>query len=148
MVINAEAADKQPLVTRDVTVKYSPTYLYLGAWVTDTGKMADVLALHHQHCADVANKFAIFCQANTWMPFAVKKTVFEAAVVSTIVYSSETWLTKNTKVIENSYNAMVRLLLGVRSNTSFKLCLIEAGLEPFNHLVQARRAKYLTEWFQ
>ena len=145
MVINADANDKQPLVAYDVIVLYSATYLYLGAWVTDTGKMADVIALHHHHCTDVVNKFAIFCQANTTMPFAVKKTVFEAVVVSSMTYSSETWLTNSIKPIESCYNNMVRLLLGVRANTPIRLCLIEAGLEPFNHIVQMRRSQYLRE---
>ena len=95
MAIGATAEDKVPLVVDDIIVKYSSTYLYLGAWMTDSGKMDDVLALHAEHCTNIVNKFSIFCCANTMMPFTVKKTVFDAAVVSAITYSSETWLTNN-----------------------------------------------------
>ena len=62
------------------------------------------------------------------MPFPVKKMVFDAAVTSAVAYSAETWLCNSIKPTETVYNAMVRLLLGVRQNTSPKLCFIEAGI--------------------
>ena len=40
---------------------------------------------------------------------------------------------------------MVRTLLGVRANTSIKLCLVESGLEPFDHIVKKKRASFLKE---
>ena len=90
MVVNGDCDDKRPLTVGDIIVNYSPTYLYLGAWVTDSGKMMDVIALHGDHCGDILNKFSIFCKSNTFMPFSMKKAVFDAAVVSAITYSSET----------------------------------------------------------
>ena len=50
MVVNGDMNDKRPLIVNDIVVKYSSTYLYLGAWMTDSGKMADVMALHDEHC--------------------------------------------------------------------------------------------------
>ena len=138
MVVNGSHADHLPLIVDDVVVQYAATYLYLGAWITDSGKMADIIALHDQHCSNIVNKFSIFCQANTLMPFTMKRAVFEAAVVSSITYSSETWMTNNIRVIESKYNMMVRMLLGVR-------CLVEAGCEPLSHIIKLKRAKFLRE---
>ena len=73
MVVNGEVGDKEPLIAGDVIVKYTTKYLYLGAWVTDSGKWCDVIQLHEEHCNEVVNKFAIFCSANTNMPFFIKK---------------------------------------------------------------------------
>ena len=36
-VINYIEADKIPVLTHDITVKYSPSYIYLGASITDAG---------------------------------------------------------------------------------------------------------------
>ena len=82
------------------------------------------------------------------MPFAVKKMVFQSAVISSITYGSETWLTNSIKPIESKYNAMVRLLLGVRPNTCLKLCLLEAGIEPLVHVVRKKRCGFLVDMFR
>ena len=82
------------------------------------------------------------------MPFVMKKAVFDAAVVSSITYSSETWLSNNIKSIEGKYNMMVRLLLSVRPKTPINLCLIEAGIEPLRHIIKKKRALYLQQKFR
>ena len=45
-VINGTEIYKIPIKLDSVRIDYSPSYLYLGAWFTDSGKMQDVVAFH------------------------------------------------------------------------------------------------------
>ena len=77
------------------------------------------------------------------MPFVYKKKVFDAAVTSTLLYSSESWLTNRIKSLERQYNMMVKCLLGVRKNTSINLCMVESGIPPVINIVKKRRYNFL-----
>ena len=77
------------------SVEYSEKYMYLGSWFTDDGKTESALKLHEPAQLSSANKFAIFCYTNTVMPYYYKSMVMEAAVVSSVFYGCETWLTYN-----------------------------------------------------
>ena len=106
--------------------------MYLGAWFSDSGKPADILALHEKSNQATVNKFSIFCAVNTQMPFIYKKLVFDAAVTASLLYSAESWLTDNIKPIKKQYDELVRCLLGVLKNTSIDLCLVESGIPQFS----------------
>ena len=147
-IINGSENDKTNLEVEGISVRYSPMYLYLGAWFTESGKMVDILTLHEKDNQATFNKFAIFCAANSNMPFKYKMLVFEAAVTASLLYSCETWLTESTRSIETQYNQLIRCLLGVRKNTSTDLCLIEAGIPPLKHVISKRRCKYLRDMIE
>ena len=142
-VINGTENDRIPLDVDGTKICYSPQYLYLGAWFTDSGKMSDIINLHEKSNQATVNKFSIFCAANTQMPFTYKKLVFDAAVTSSLLYSAESWFTDSMRPIVNQYNQLVRCLLGVRRNTSIDLCLIEAGIPPVQHVIAKRRRKFV-----
>ena len=142
-VMNAVENDKNPIVVNNIKVCYSPKYLYLGGWFTDSGKMTDVVALHEKANQATVNKFSIFCAVNSNMPFKYKRMVFDAAVTASLLYSAESWLTDNIKVIEQQYNQLVRCLLGVRKNTSIDLCLMESGISPLRYVLSKRRCTFL-----
>ena len=142
-VINGDYTDKTPLNVNGTKICYSCSYLYLGAWFTDSGKISDVIALHEKANQATVNKFSIFCAANTQMPFVYKRLVFDAAVTSSLLYSAESWLTDKLKPIERQYNHLVRCLLGVRKNTSIDMCLIEAGIPPIHHVLAKRRCNFI-----
>ena len=142
-VVNGDDTDKIPLNVNGTKICYSCNYLYLGAWFTDSGKISDVIALHEKSNQATVNKFSIFCAANTQMPFAYKKLLFDAAVTSSLLYSAESWLTDKLNPIERQYNQLVRCLLGVRKNTSIDLCLIESGIPPIHHVLAKRRCKFI-----
>ena len=143
-VINGQERDTAPLMVDDIQICYSTQYLYLGAWFSDSGKMADIIALHEKSNQAVVNKFSIFCAANSQMPYRYKKLVFDAAVMSSLIYSSESWFTGNIKPIEQQYSQLVKCLLGVRKNTSITLCLFEAGIPPLSHVISKQRRSFLT----
>ena len=88
-IINGSENDKTSLEVEGISVGYSPQYLYLGAWFTESGKMVDILTLHEKDNQATVNKFAIFCAANSNMPFKYKMLVFDAAVTA-LLYSCET----------------------------------------------------------
>ena len=77
------------------------------------------------------------------MPYVLKKKVADAAILTSMLYSSESWLTDNLQKIERHYHAMIKILLGVRNTTANLLCLAEAGFAELSVLVRERRTKFL-----
>lgn len=57
----------------------------------------------------------IFCEIKA------KNQTFEQEVMTVILYSSETWLTKKIIMVLENYNKLVKFFLGVRKNTSVDL---------------------------
>ena len=143
LVINGEKCDREDLLVENTRVAYTDRYIYLGAWFTHSDKMDDVLTLHEGQSEAIVNKFAIFCTANSQMPYICKKKVFDAAVISALLYSSESWLTNNMKSIEKQYNKLIKCLLGVRKNTSINLCMLEAGIPPLSNVIFKKRRTFL-----
>lgn len=133
-VVNGNRCDKERLITVDEEICYTSQYLYLGAWFTETGKMNKAIELHETYSEKIVNKFSIFGAVNSQMPYMYKK-VFEAAITSSLLYSSESWLTNNIKRIEKQYNKLLKCLLGVRKNTSINFCMLEAGIPPVKALI-------------
>ena len=80
-------------------------------------------------------KFDAFIRKNVDIPFSVKQKVFEAAVLSSILYGCESWLTKNLSTVKTSYMHCVKSLLSVRKTTPSDTCLIEAGLPTLSERV-------------
>ena len=142
-VINHEKNDKLKLKVQGHDINYCQQYLYLGAWFTDTTKMDKVIELHEASGEMVVHKFAVFCASNTNMPYSFKRKVFDAAVTSALLYSTETWLTNKFKRIEKQYNKLIKCLLAVRKNTSINLCLIESGISPVQLVITKQRKRFL-----
>ena len=109
--------------------------------------MKSVLKLHESGAAPSVHKFSMFCYVNSGMPFSYKLKVFRAALTSSLLYSSESWLTSNVKCIETLYNRMVRILLGVRSNTPIQLCLVEIGLNTITYELDNKTKNFLNSKF-
>ncbi len=72
----------------------------------------------------------------------VKKRVFDAAVMSAMLYGCESWLESNIKPIEKLYNWCVKQLLGVRLSTCSEVCYAELGLPLVKYLVKAKQRKF------
>ena len=123
-VINGGGADHEPLVFSDLKIPYKSTYCYLGSFFTDDGKMSSAIKMHIKSKTADINKFTIFCDANTSIPFYIKKQVFDSCLISSLLYGCEAWLTINIKVVESVYIRMIKILLGVRESTPTANCLI------------------------
>ncbi|KAK4324397.1 hypothetical protein Pmani_004957 [Petrolisthes manimaculis] len=107
-VIRGTEEDKVQLITQSIKIDYVHKYLYLGAWITDDAKMNSVLASHEPMNESNLNKFAIFCAANSNMPYIYKRKVFDAAVTSALLYSTETWLVDHPKKLIAQYDRAVK----------------------------------------
>ena len=147
LVINGTLNDRLPFGYKGIIVKNTSQYLYLGAWVCESGRIKDVIKLHEEYASNLINKFSIFCSSNTNMPFKIKREVFNSAVTSALIYSTESWCTNNIKPIEAHYHTMIRCLMGVRSNTSVKLCMLEAGIPPLSSIIKQNRQRFLASMF-
>ena len=143
MVIRGMDRDKEPLILQDVKIDYSSIYSYLGAWFSDDAKVNTILDLHEKSGEAQVNKFAIFCAANANMPFIFKRKVFEAAMTSSLLYSSETWLVVRPRKIIAQYNRSLKCLLGVRKFTSPDLCMVESGIHPAQDVIDKKRHNFL-----
>ncbi len=73
------------------------------------------------------------------MPFDYKKKkkVFDAAVISALLYSCESWLHNNLKRVEKEYNKLIKCLMGVRKNT-------RTGINSIYDVVADRRYRFVT----
>ena len=142
-VINKDTNDTQEIICSGLKVPCKDHYLYLGSFFTDDGLISSCLKLHIQSKISDFNRFVIFCAANPSMPFYMKFRVFESALLSSLLYRCEAWLTDNLKVVETLYVQMVKTLLNVRPSTPTVNCLIELGLDSVRDLVNKRRREFL-----
>ena len=142
-MINRSLHDQLQITVQDQTINYCNHYLYLGTWFTDDGKPKTYLSLHQPNWQSTINKFKIFCNSNTKMPFYFKKKVFKAAAASSLLYGSESWLTSALQKPVNNYNLLIKSLLDVRLNTSTNLCLAESGIPPTQFVVASKRKRFL-----
>ena len=72
----------------DVEVGYTDSYIYLGGYFTDSGKMSAVISGYAKQAVKHIHKLAMFVHKNATMPFHLKKKVLDAAFMSSILYSS------------------------------------------------------------
>ena len=72
-------------------------------------------------------KFQSFLRRNTDAPFQIKKRVWESALCASVFFSCETWLVRNLKPTETTYNGTLKNLLGVRATSCNDLVLVESG---------------------
>ena len=143
MVVNGSAADRYDFTVGNVVVKNTKSYIYLGSPFTENGKLNDVIKMHAKSKVKDLNKFKIFCKKNESMPYLFKKKVLEAAIVSSLLYGCESWLSSNLKDIEKMYIGAIKALLGVRETTRTDTTLIETGMPSLKQLVSKRTSTFM-----
>ena len=142
MVINGNIEDKNDLIIQNMCVKMCKYYVYLGSPFSSDGLTSSSIKINANLRMCQALKFVSFCLKNNDVPFYVKKKIFHAAVMSSILYGCESWLNGNIKPMEKLYNMCIKHLLGVRKNTTNTLCLVELGCPPLKALVAQRQRKF------
>ena len=142
MVINGNIEDKQDLIVQEMCVKLCKYYVYLGSPFAADGLTSSSIKINSNLRMCQALKFVSFCRKNNDIPFYVKMKVFNAAVMSSILYGCESWLGGNIKPMEKLYYMCIKHLLGVRKSTTTSLCLIELGLPSLKALVTYRQRKF------
>ena len=146
MIINHESEDKINIDTPAITIKYTNEYIYLGACITDDGNIMTVMEKHSRLKNPHFLKFTAFIKKNEKCPFHIKRQVFRACMLSTILYSCEVWYsTCIHKKLSTMYLACVKALLGVRKQTDNDLSLQEIMMPSLEALVHDIQLKYYSK---
>lgn len=148
MVINGDADDRAPLQIDTGDIGYTNHYVYLGAHFLDDGLMQSVMKCQADACIKHVNKFASFIHKNANMPFTFKLRVLKAALLSSILYGCESWLTDNIGAVNKHYMAIVKLLLGVRVSIPHMICLIELGLPELSSIILKRQGNFMRSYME
>ncbi len=141
-VVGGNAADMEPLHVAGLEVLRCQQYSYLGATFTADGSVHQAVRTHALAKAAHVSKFVSFLKKNNDVPFQVKKRVFDAALMSAILYGCESWLNADLKPIVKLYNWALKTLLDVRMTTCNDVCYIESGNPPINTVIKKKLRKY------
>ena len=86
MVINGNVKDREPLVYGNIVVQNCDSYTLIS---TQDGSTETSVSEHLLSKQPHVLKFNTFITKNVDFPFWIKQKVFDAALLSTILYSSE-----------------------------------------------------------
>ena len=147
MVICGSDADRLPMIVDGLVVNHCHRYTYLGSPFTADGSASAAVKAHAQDKMAHFNKFVSFLQKNNDVPFIVKKRVFDAVILSSILYGCESWLDADLKPIVKLYNWSLKQMLGVRGSTCNDLCYIESGCPPLQALVKSKQRNFFAKMY-
>ena len=130
-------------MSNGLVVEHCDTYVYLGSPFTSDGSVSSAIKAHARLKMPHVLKFVSFIGKNNNVPFAVKRRVFDAALMSSILYGCESWIGGDLKPMMKLYNWCLKVLLGVRKSTCNDLCYVESGYPPLQDLVCYRQHKFI-----
>lgn len=125
-----------------LVIEHCNSYVYLGSPFTCDGNVSRAVKLHANNKMPHVLKFVSFIKKNNDVPFVVKRRVFDAALMSSLLYGCESWLNADLKPIIKLYNWCLKQLLGVRKSTPNDVCYIEAGYPSLLDLVEFKQHKF------
>ena len=140
--INVRDEDKEALKVDRLTVLWCNRYVYLGSIFTSDGSVSSAIAAHASAKMCQILKFVSFIRKNIDIPFYVKRRIFDAALMSSILYGCESWINGSLRPVEKLYNWGIKQLLGVRMTTCNDLCYAELGVPPLKALVMMKQRKF------
>ena len=147
-VISGSRDDSQPFEIDNLIVHPCTQYVYLGSIFTSDGSTSSAIAAHARTKMCHVLKFISFLKKNRDIPFYVKRRVFDAALMSSILYGCESWLDADMKPVIKLYNWGIKQLLGVRMSTCNDLCYLEIGYPPLPDLVRQKQRKFFKAKWQ
>ncbi len=116
-VINASAIDKEAMVVDNMRVEWCDMYLYPGSPFTSNGSVFSAVKVHTERKMKDVKKYILFLKKKNDLPFLVKKEVFDACLMSSLLYGCESWLSADLSPVNKLYNWSLKSLLDVRGNT-------------------------------
>ncbi len=148
-VISGGPGDAEPLRVDGLEVQHCTSYTYLGSPFTCDGSVSSAVKVHAQNKLCHVLKFVSFIRKNNDTPFIVKRRVFDAALVSALLYGCESWVCADIKPVVKLYNWAIKELLGVRKTTANLVCYAELGYPSLPDLIMYRQHKfYHNVWSQ
>ena len=142
-VVEGNEVDMEPLRVAGLEVLRCQQYLYLGSTFTADGSLHQAVRAHALAKTAHVIKFVSFIKKNNDVPFQVKKRVFDAALMSAVLYGCESWLNADLKPIVKLYNWALKTLLDVRMTTCNDVCYIESGNPPIQAVIKKKQRKFL-----
>ena len=155
MVINEEktqymsfnSTEKRPIFLNThagmVTVLQCTEYVYLGCIITSDGKISSAVSKHVSTRGKATNKLVRFLDKNENAPFPVKKNVVDACFYTSLLYGCESWLEEKVyPELEQLYIKGLKSLLGVRSQTTTDVVLLESGYPSLRALIKSRQKAF------
>ena len=140
--ISVNSDEAAPVDVDDIRVEKTDQYVYLGSPIF-SGSIADQVQAHINMKAPQTLKFLSFLTKNSDAPFQVKEKVWNSAMLSAVLYSSETWFTSNLRSVERPYMATLKQLLKVRQSTYNDLVLVELGRGDAKSLIMDKQKCFL-----
>ena len=145
--IHGKGEDLDPMVIDELVVEPCDMYIYLGSPFTSDGSTSSAVRAHANSKMPHILKFVSFIRKNSDIPFNIKKRVFDAALMSTLLYGCESWVGADLKPMTKLYNWGLKTLLGVRRSTCNDVCYVESGYPPLCDLVKYKQHKFFhTMW--
>ena len=144
-VVNGDTDSRSALCIGDTLIQNCSSYIDLGAVFSQDGSIETATKIHCQGKEKHVLKFIAFITKNTDCPFWVKKKVFEAALLTAVLYSCESWLSRSLAHVQSLYMTLVKVLLGVRKTTPNGLCLIELGYPTVAGRIRTMQSKLVTK---
>ena len=140
--VNISIVDREPFRVDGLTVSWCDRYIYLGGVFTSDGSVSSSIAAHAQAKMCHILKFISFVNKNNDVTFFVKKKLFNAALMSTVLYGCESWVNGDLKPIVKLYNWGIKQLLGVRKSACNDLCYLEVGMPTLKAIVMDKQRKF------
>ncbi len=144
-VICGGPGDAEPFQVGDKTVEHCSHYIYLGSPFTCDGSVSSAVKLHARNKLCHVLKFVSFVRKNNDIPFIVKRRVFDAALLSSLLYGSESWVGADLKPITKLYIWAMKELLNVRRTTPNIVWCAELGYPTLVDWIQHKQHKFYHE---
>jgi len=117
-----EAEDNRPIQLENGAIAAVDNFTYLGSNITSDGEIVSEVGVRLGKAARAFGclRSAIF--DNRSLSVDLKRGVYHAVVMSTLLYGSETWVVKspNIKCLEGFHNRCIGISLGVSRATQWK----------------------------
>ena len=84
---------------------------------------------------------------NSDIPFAIKKRVFDACLISAILYGCESWINADLQPVAKIYNWALKRLLDVRLTTCNDVCYIESGYVSLKAIVRSKQRLFYKKFY-
>ena len=141
-LINGVVGDTRPMHVDGMTIEHCDSYNYLGSPFTCDGSVTSAVKEHARSKLCHVLKFVSFVKKNNDVPFIVKRRVFDAALMSSLLYGCESWVGADVKPVIKLYNWAMKELLGVRKTTTNIVCYAELGYPSLPDLIKYRQHNF------
>lgn len=144
-VICGSLCDRESLRLDGLVVEPCKQYVYLGSPFMCDRSASSAVKAHARTKMSHVNKFVSFLKKNNDVPFIVKRRIFDAALMSSLLYGCESWLNADLRPVTKLYNLCLKHLLGVRTTNCNEMCYLELGYPPLKDLVRSRQKIFFLE---